>query len=39
LSSGGGASNPLQLNKNLDGFIKQKGLIIGERVDHLMANR
>lgn len=30
--------NPLKLEKNLDGFVKQKGLIVGERVDHAAAN-
>lgn len=29
----------MQVNKNLDGFVKQKGLIVGERVDHMAANR
>lgn len=33
------ANNPLQLNKNLDGFMKQKGLVVGEQIDHMAANR
>ena len=31
--------NKMPGQKNLDGFSKQKGLIIGERVDHVAANR
>ena len=30
--------NPMNLNKNLDGFAKQKGLVIGARVDHRAAD-
>ncbi len=26
----GGATNPLNLNKNLDGFVKARGLVVGE---------
>lgn len=32
------AGNPMNLGKNLDGFAKQKGLVIGERVDHRAAD-
>ena len=33
--SGPGAA----INQNIEGFKKQKGLIVGERVDHVAANR
>ena len=35
----GGGYNPLQLDKNLDGFIKTKGLIVGAKVDSVAANQ
>lgn len=37
--STGSSNNPLKLQKNLEGFTKQRGLIVGERVDHMAANR
>jgi hypothetical protein len=27
------------VQKNLDGFVKQKGIVVGERVDHMAGNR
>ena len=30
--------NPLNIGKNLDGFAKQMGLVIGERVDNRAAD-
>jgi len=33
------AHNPMVGDKNLDGFVKSKGLVVGERVDHVAANR
>ena len=31
--------NPMKLDKNLEGFSQQKGLIVGTRVDHETLNR
>mmetsp|Transcript_4407 Transcript_4407/g.7484 ORF Transcript_4407/g.7484 Transcript_4407/m.7484 type:complete len:411 (+) Transcript_4407:466-1698(+) len=35
----GPLNNPLKPQKNMDGFVKQKGLIMGERVDHMAVNQ
>ena len=38
-SGAGQSAGPnLQGKSNLDGFVKQKGLIVGERIDHAAAN-
>lgn len=38
-SMGQRQGNPLNLQKNLDGFAKQKGIVIGERVDNRAAEQ
>jgi len=35
----GPSTNPLQLQKNLDGFVKSQGLVVGEKIDHQAVNQ